>query len=156
MVIGIVITDQTANALQSVWVNISYSKNNYEINFVNFFGSYAWWNYIESFKWSCKLNVQNICKSYVWEYLWMAASVKCPLRFPHTALLLKDMNIRGYLFLQFLANLPKNIFHEDCLILILLKNKFTQNMPDVKSANSCPLKLKNIVKLFANINYVIV
>ena len=84
----------------------------------------------------------------------MAASVKCPLRFPLTALILKDMNIRGYLFLQFLANLPKKFSMKIALFSLLLKNKFTQSMPDIKSTNICPLKL-NIVKLFANINYVI-
>ena len=85
----------------------------------------------------------------------MASSVKCSLKFPLAALILKDMNIRGYLFLQFLENLPKNFSMNIALFSLLLKNESTQNMPDIKSANICPLKLINIVKLFVNINYVI-
>ena len=139
------------NALQSLWVNINYSKKNYEINFLNFFGSYAWWSYFKSFNWSPKLNVHNICKDYAWEHLWMAASVKCPLKFPLTALLLKDINIRGYFFVQLLANLSQFFFMIIVLFSFLLINKSPQNMPDIKSAKACPLKLVNIVKLFTNI-----
>ena len=76
-------------------------------------------------------------------------------RFPLTALILKDINIHGYLFLQFLANLSQLFSMKLALFSFLFKNKSTQNMPDIKSAKICPLKLVNIVKLFANINYVI-
>ena len=75
----------------------------------------------------------------------MAASVKCPLRFPLTALILKDMNICGYLSLQFLANLSQLFSMKIALFSFLLKYKSTQNMPDIKYLSP---KLVYIVKLF--------
>ena len=127
--IATVTTDQTVNALQSLWVHINYSKNNYEINFINLFGSYAWWNNFRSFKWSCKLYVQNIRKCYVWEHLWwMAASFKCPLRFLLTTLILKDINICGDLFLQFLANLLQFFSMKIDLFSFLLRKAFSHTV----------------------------
>ena len=58
----------------------------------------------------------------------MAASVKCHLSFPHTALIIKDMNIRGHSFLQFFANLSQCFSIKIALLSFLLKNKSTQNM----------------------------
>ena len=49
-VIATVATDQIFNVYQPIWVKVNYSKNNYEINFVNFFWSYPWQNYFKPFK----------------------------------------------------------------------------------------------------------
>ena len=155
-VIATVTTDQTVNSLQSHWGNINYSKNNYEINIVKFFRSYSWWDYLKSFEWSRKLNVQNICKGHVWEHLWMAAYFKCPLRFPVTTLIPKDINVCGNLFLQFFANLSQFFSMKIAFFSYLLKHESTKNMPETNPQKICLLKLVNIVKLFANVKYVTV
>ena len=126
-VIATVTADQTVNSLQLLWVNINYSKNNYEINFVKFLKSYPWWDYLKHFKWSRKRNVQNICKSHVWEHLWMAAFFKCPLRFPLTTLILKDIKC-VWRFIS--ATFGKSItifFHED-FFSYLLEHKSIKNL----------------------------
>ena len=58
------------------------------------------------------------------------------------------MNICGYLFLQFLANLSQFFSMKIALFSFLLKYKSPQYIPDIKSTNICLLELVNIVKLF--------
>ena len=83
----------------------------------------------------------------------MAAYFKCPLRFPVTTLIPKDINVCGNLFLQFFANLSQFFSMKIAFFSYLLKHESTKNMPETNPQKICLRKLVNIVKLFANVKY---